>query len=347
MKIGLISDLHFGVKHSDDGFFASQLKFLRERFLPALRKEQVDSVFILGDVFNDRKSISVKMLDATTKFFRDEMAEFETHIIVGNHDMYLSTSTDVNSVNCLSYLSPNIHVHLRVERVGDFLMVPWLDKTNLEEARRYLASPDRPPYALGHLETPGFGTPEDETRPEPSADEWVAAFKRTFSGHIHTPGVKTMGDNEYRLLGAPWQLTRADRDGARGAYIYDTEMNSLEFIENDVSAKFVEIRWPEEPNADLITGNMVDVLVDSAEFSKAGEEFDAWMKRINELKPLGEPVVQVVKANEEKFEVAVENKTMRQVLSEYLATRTDLDPKDRASAERELESLLAECEGRS
>ena len=187
MKVGLISDLHFGAKKSDDLFFESQVKFVKDVFLRTLKEKEVRDIFILGDVFHDRRSISVKVLDSVSKLFRDDFSEFNVRVIVGNHDMYYSTNTDVNSVNYLSYISKNIKVYSKVAEDGKFLVLPWFDDWNKAEFERMLSEGfGGMKYALGHLEIQDFGVP-DGGEGSISLSQLYPNFERVFSGHIHTP----------------------------------------------------------------------------------------------------------------------------------------------------------------
>ena len=342
MKVGLISDLHFGVKKSDDAFFESQVKFIREVYIPTLKKREVKSVFVLGDIFNDRKSISVKILDSVSKLFKEDFADFELHVLVGNHDMYYSTGTEVNSVNYLSFISPNIKVYTNIEQVGDFLIVPWLSEYNKAAFDSLLTNEIiSAKYALGHFEILGFDIPESANQNvfQVTLDLFFDNFERTFSGHIHTPGVRTEGDKECRYIGAPYQMTRTDKGGQRGAYIFDTETKFLEFVENKVSAKFVDLEYPREPKEKDVAGNIVDVIVRTEDLND--KKLDEYLALVSSFKPMGQPTVKVVKQDQlQNATIETDNKTMSEVLMEYVDTRDDIENKDRIKSE--LLALLKE-----
>lgn len=342
MRVGMLADLHFGVKKSDDVFFDSQVKFIRDVFLKKLEEEKIDTVFLLGDIFNDRKSISVKVLDSVSKLFRDDFSKFKTHVIVGNHDMYYTTDTEVNSINYLSFFSPNIKVYTKMEQVGDFLLIPWLSEYNKAALDSMLTNEViGAKYALGHLEILGFGVPETTNQNVFQVDlpVFFDNFVRTFSGHIHTPDVRTEGDKECRYLGAPYQMTRTDKGGQRGGYIFDTETMKLEFIENTVSAKFVDVEYPNLPAESEIAGNIVDILVRTEQLDD--KKLDEFTNRISEMKPMYPPTVKVLQPEAlQNAKVEVENKTMAEVLMEYVDLREDIENKDRIK--KELTSLLKE-----
>ncbi len=347
MKYGLISDLHFGVKKADDLFFDSQVRFLRDVYVPRLVELGVESLFVLGDVYDVRKSMSTKILSRTAELIPSLFACFRTHFIVGNHDMFFSTTTSTNSVSFLKYLSPNFFVHERIENCDPFVLVPWLDGKNMETLRDLVFKEDengrkKRRFALGHFEIPGFGVPEsqpDETA-HVTLDELLERFELVFSGHIHSPDSRKIAGREFRYLGAPYQMTRGDRDGARGAYIFDDETGELEFVRNEVSAKFVEVKYPEMPTPETIKGNIVDVQILSTEIGDP--DVDVYMEKISAMEPLYPPVFKTIRPEESvKLEIETDNRTMRDVLDEYVDLREDFTEEEKPILKAELVGLLS------
>ena len=53
MKIALIGDLHFGVKNFDIDFLNASLDAL-EKMVEVLKKENVTTIYQLGDMFDNR-----------------------------------------------------------------------------------------------------------------------------------------------------------------------------------------------------------------------------------------------------------------------------------------------------
>ena len=344
MKIGLISDLHFGVKKGDDAFFDSQIRFLENVYFPRLKASGAKMLFVLGDVFDVRKSISTKILSRASELLPRWFKDFETHIIVGNHDMFYSTTTQTNSVSFLALTSANIFVHERIAKVDKFVLVPWLDETNMKTLKEEILVEDNPevPYALGHFEIPGFGVPElpgtedNQIKVEPL----LARFKKVFSGHIHSPGVKTIGEREFRYLGAPYQLTRGDKGGQRGAYIFDVETEELEFVENEISAKFVDVVFPEVPDDAFVAGNIVDVQIKSSDANDP--DVDSFLEKISKMGLFCPPSLKVNQdAPVEKIEIETDNRTMRDVLYEYVDMRDDFGEDERKVIKTKLAELLS------
>lgn len=60
----------------------------------------IDTIFILGDLFHDRRSIGIDVLCAAYDFFETAKNEYGLNYITfpGNHDMFLKHSWEINSV---------------------------------------------------------------------------------------------------------------------------------------------------------------------------------------------------------------------------------------------------------
>ena len=140
-------------------------------------------------------------------------------------------------------------------------------------------------------------------------------------------------------IGAPYQLTRADKDGRRGGYIFDVDTKELEFVENKVSARFVSFEYPKLPNPSEVKGNIVDIFVRSGDFGNG--DIEDYTNAISAMEPLYAPTVQMVEdSGTEELKVDVENKTMSQVLEEYLDLLEDVTEEERNEIKTEFRELM-------
>ena len=132
MKIALISDLHIGIKKQCPVFMESQLRFFREQFVPELTERGIKNIWVLGDVFDTRQQINTLVINKAIELFRDTLRDFDIDVIVGNHDMYLTTDTGINSLKILGLL-PNVTVYERQEMLTidgkKVLVQPWIETT--------------------------------------------------------------------------------------------------------------------------------------------------------------------------------------------------------------------------
>jgi DNA repair exonuclease SbcCD nuclease subunit len=69
MKIAIITDTHFGARSDSPIFLHHFFKFTDEIFLPYLEKNNIDTVFHLGDLLDRRKFINFATLNEVRKRF--------------------------------------------------------------------------------------------------------------------------------------------------------------------------------------------------------------------------------------------------------------------------------------
>lgn len=282
MKVALIADCHFGIKKSDVVFMESQLRFFKEQFVPELKAANIKDIFILGDVFDTRQTINVQTINIVIDLFRNILKDFNINIIVGNHDMYMTTTTDINSLKILDVL-PNVTVYekqtvLTIDN-KTILLQPWIiDYSTYILTEHY-------DYAFMHADIIGFD--QGGGRLSESglvAKEILKHVNAVYSGHYHNGVHREFEPGKcITYLGAPYQLTRIDRDGIRGYHILDIKTGNRSLIENKVSMKFTRHVYP---NADLniVSGNVVDLDV-PYEYADQTKKISTYVAKLDALKP--------------------------------------------------------------
>ena len=105
MKVALIADLHFGVKKSDKTFQDSQLRFFNEQFVPELKEKNIDTVIVCGDIFDTRQTVNVQTENVVINLFKETFKDLKVHVVVGNHDIFHTNTTEINSLKALDLLS--------------------------------------------------------------------------------------------------------------------------------------------------------------------------------------------------------------------------------------------------
>jgi DNA repair exonuclease SbcCD nuclease subunit len=103
MKIGIITDTHYGARKNSKLFHDYFEKFYRDVFFPTLEKEGIDTVVHMGDAFDSRKGIEFKALKWSKRVVFDPLKErgIKMHLMVGNHDAYYKNTNEVNAVDLL------------------------------------------------------------------------------------------------------------------------------------------------------------------------------------------------------------------------------------------------------
>ena len=188
-------------------------------------------MFMLGDTFDRRKYTNhVTAHRARTVYF-DKLKKYEVDCIVGNHDVAYKNINDVNAPDLLLKEYGNIRIHADpVEVVVDgckIAILPWVCSGNYAESMEFLDKTDAK-VLFGHLEIQGFEMYKGSVNDHGFEPSLFAKFPMVCSGHFHHKSSR----NNIHYLGAPYEMTWADHDDARGFHIFDTKTKKLEFIEN-------------------------------------------------------------------------------------------------------------------
>ena len=232
MKVGIITDTHFGGKNDNLQFASFQRQFYEDTFFPILRREGVTTLLHLGDVFDRRKYSNYQSLALAKEMFFDPAREFKIHMLVGNHDAYFKNSNHINSVSLTCKEYDNITVYQDIPEVIEIeghhiFLVPWIASNNRATALNMIGKA-KADIVMGHLEING-----SEMVPGLYCDHGLdrnlfKRYERVFSGHYHTQ----QDDGHIRYLGAPYEITWNDYNTAKGFHIYDTATREFEFYQN-------------------------------------------------------------------------------------------------------------------
>lgn len=282
MKIALISDLHMGIKKQCPVFMESQLRFFIKQFVPELKQANIKDIWVLGDVFDTRMSLNTLVVNKTIELFKDILKDFNIKIIVGNHDMYMTTTTDINSLKILDIL-PNVTVYEKQAVLNidskTILLQPWIT-----DYSTYILT-EHYDYAFMHADIIGFD--QGGGRLSESglmAKELLKKVDAVYTGHYHN-GIHRQFEKgkSVTYLGAPYQLTRIDRGGTRGYHILDIATGERTMVENKVSMKFTRHIYP-DVNLDVIPGNVVDLDI-PAEYNDQTKKISVLVTKLERLKP--------------------------------------------------------------
>ena len=220
-KIALIGDLHFGVKNFDIDFLNASLDAL-EKMAEVLKKENVTTIYQLGDMFDNRITMDLNCLYVLKNRFSNIFKDFEFYTFVGNHDMYFKYNRSVTSCDLFKDLL-NIKVisEPTYHQFGNYTIgiSPWL-----VDNEQLLTDCD---ILLGHGDIKGSkfdmyninenGIELDKTK-----------YKKVYMGHYH------YRDGIY--LGTPYQINFKEFGSVPGIIILDENLNET-FIENVWSAR--------------------------------------------------------------------------------------------------------------
>jgi DNA repair exonuclease SbcCD nuclease subunit len=222
-RVAVLSDSHYGAKKGSKHLHDYFELFYKNIFFPTLEEHGVEVVIHMGDAFDSRKSIDYQSLEWAKRVVFDPLRNYETHMIIGNHDCYYKSTNDVNSPALLLKDYPNIKVYSSPTntKVGgiDMTFIPWICSENYDETVKVIKK-SKAKIAMGHLELQGFRVNKHLVMEDHGTDpKMFDKFQKVFSGHYHT-----RSDNgKIFYLGNPYEMYWTDVNDTRGFHIFDTE----------------------------------------------------------------------------------------------------------------------------
>ncbi len=288
MKIALISDTHFGVRKNSEIFLESHLRFFKEQFIPYLENNDIKNVFFLGDICDNRSSMNIKIMNAVYDLFQNTLKDFKVNVLIGNHDTYFNSSIEINSLKFLDNL-PNVNIIEKITTIEidnkKIVMVPWI--VNYDEFIKEFKN-IKCDLCFGHFDIQGFNFNKFKTSEGGISANIFGKCGKVFTGHFHIRNSRIYQNNEIIYIGSPFQLNRNDIDERRGFTIVDTETNKYQFIDNNVSLKYISVKYPQSFENIQIKNNIVDVHIDYDD-SYNENEIQKYLKKIEELNPICTP----------------------------------------------------------
>jgi DNA repair exonuclease SbcCD nuclease subunit len=318
MRIAIITDTHWSARKSSRHLHDYFELFYRNIFFPSLEEHGVEAVIHMGDAFDNRKSIDFWGLDWTRRVVLEPLRKYETHIIVGNHDIFLRNSTEINAPELLLKDYPNIRTYSSPQtiKVGglDIMMVPWICSDNYDETLSQIKK-SKAKVAMGHLELQGFRVNRNLIMEDHGTDPKIfEKFTKVFSGHYHT-----RSDNgTIFYLGNPYEMYWTDVNDTRGFHIFDTETLTHTPINNPYKL-FYNIYYEDTNhklfNATEYENKIVKVIVRKKSKPKDFEKF------IDKLYSVGVQDLKIIENFEiqesEDFEIDEEENTLS-ILNRYI-----------------------------
>ena len=275
-RIWFITDTHLGVRNNSNEWIDSIREYFFDWFFPLVRENYRpgDILFHLGDFFDSRQSINLKVLNLGIEVTEELSAIFKdgVYIIIGNHDIWGKTNNEVNSLKSIKWI-PGINIIEEPESIAildkKILLMPW--RKDHEAESEFLESALAHDVLCCHADIRGLKF-NRFTRVETGASaEEFDKFKKVYSGHIHY--AQKVGN--INMLGSPYEITRSDMDNKKGITLLNVSDLSETFFENDFSPKFKRFYFNdilESTTEDLepvFKNNFVDIMIDPVMSLKA------------------------------------------------------------------------------
>jgi predicted MPP superfamily phosphohydrolase len=260
----MISDTHFGISQNNlDKFLPMMEETFYQFVIPFLKKnvERGDILIHLGDLFDNRTSIPILVLNRVEKILRDISDILPIHILVGNHDLWNKGSNDINSVRIFGYINNNISVYEKTSVMEidskKIILMPWIEK----RVDMISEIDDNPgDYLFCHSDLNGCRMHLNSVahrNPDKIDVENFRGYKDVFSGHIHI----TQKNNNFRFVGSLYQMDRNDINDQKGITILDLSTGDIHFEPNRFSPVFRKVSVKNEEDIENL-----DQLKDSRDY---------------------------------------------------------------------------------
>lgn len=250
--IAMPTDTHAGVRN-DNPAFQNYQKKCWQWFFDYIDQHNIKHVIHLGDVYDRRKYVNFTTARRLREDFFEPLAErgIDTHIVVGNHDMYYKDTHEVNALEEVvrgRYSNITIHSVPTVVSIDsiDIQLMPWITDSNRDEAMKAIKKP-RASILMGHLEVQGFTMHKGAISNHGVERKIFDKFDKVYSGHYHHRS--TIGNVSY--IGAFGEYTWADYNDPRGFSVFNTKSKDLDFIQNP-HRMFLLVRYDDVSNPDIV-----------------------------------------------------------------------------------------------
>jgi DNA repair exonuclease SbcCD nuclease subunit len=234
-QIGIFSDIHIGL--GQDSLMWHEIIINFAHWVKELYFSQnINDIFILGDVFHNRDKISVNTLNIAKEFF-EILKDFNLYILAGNHDCYYKDRADINSISLLKHWR-NITIAdtnplLLKYKDKNISLIPW--GTPLEQI-------PNTNICFGHFEINSFAMNTHKICTQGiESESLLNKASLILSGHFHKKNYRKYSKGEIYYTGSPYQQNFGDTDDERGVYILNLNDCELKFYENKTSPRHVKV----------------------------------------------------------------------------------------------------------
>lgn len=321
--------------------FDYQAEVLRKTIFPYCKKHNIKRILHLGDLFDNRKYITIKTLNFVRLNFFEELRKhnIKMDIIPGNHDVLFNNTNGMCSlVEVLSayrdvatlYMEPTV-IKYSTLKIG---LVPWITRDNQDQCYEFIRNV-KCDILAGHFEIAGFKyIANSSIKSHGISTKIFEHFEHVISGHYHT---KSKRDN-ITYLGTQFQFNWGDIEDHKYFHVLDTK--TREIIPVEIRRKiFFRLFYDDDKQKsieDILKNNNIKDLSKSAKnryvriiVQKKNDYFlfDQLVRQINDNNPYHLSIIEnyaLSSITEEEEETLIEDTS--ELIDSYIDNiETDLD----------------------
>jgi hypothetical protein len=189
-----------------------------------------------GDTHNTRGILKTSSLDLLTRHY-NQWAEdgLAQNILVGNHDQE-DREGDIHPMRSYE-LHPNWHVIDRPTVLDGVAYFPYMPRERVKDAIDEI--PKGVKTAVVHWGIQGAKRNDFNVDTDGIPVEWLAKFRRVFSGHYHYRNAFA----NVQYIGDPYQQNHSESNQPKGVILYDNDKDKISFIEIEGTPRFYEVSY--------------------------------------------------------------------------------------------------------
>jgi DNA repair exonuclease SbcCD nuclease subunit len=232
----IIGDLHLDTRNGDTNFLNYQ-KLFYDNLLKFLKKNTINNVVLLGDIFSNQAVINVNVSNYALSLIEQisKLIKGKIIIIKGNHDKYFRNSYEINSVDVIFKDRFKCFLFDKYYIDGNRLYVNWRDTAEeYIEIFNEIKNKSNIEFIYGHFDMFGYkhnSITINKNESHLKEETFTSKFpnlQKVFSGHYHTPQLH----DTIMYLGVPYELSWSECGLNLGFYTLSPE-NKISFYEND------------------------------------------------------------------------------------------------------------------
>lgn len=245
-----LADIHFGVRQNSEEWQNNHKDYFNNFFIPKLHeiKQSLPKtakliVFILGDIYDNRKAIDIGVSNIALDIMEDIRKICPVYMMTGNHDLSKKTNYGFNSLRAFAFrdnvylISEPTEITFQITQKTEktAIAIPYMGDFN--EELKVLADHNKgTDYAFMHTEISAMQM--DNGMSIISGVNPEAFSGKIYAGHIHN----RQETKKVTYVGSPFQMSRGDIGNEKGLYLLDIKTGKSQFILNDYSSKFINIK---------------------------------------------------------------------------------------------------------
>lgn len=298
-KVLIFTDLHLGLKNASTSRLTICVQVVKE-IIKHVQENAISNILFLGDWNHVRSSTENNVLNVSYKLMSTLAKHAHVYCILGNHDIYMKNSVDVNSMIIFKDIQ-NVTIIDKTQTAyingSKAAFVPWLGNLDafsegeldllfghFDVSHKYLVKS----YIEDHsaavvaseatrssLENSSLLKDVPIAQKKRDAGDYIGNFVNivnkehgiVFSGHIHNRREFLAKGRRFILVGDPYQQNLGEIDNKCGFYVLN-EDNSYEFHEITSTPKHISLKMSnivkdiDKFDFSCISGNIIHKIYD-------------------------------------------------------------------------------------